>query len=411
MDRRNSFIYLAIQLLVFVSSPVFRVDVVQAGLCNKLGASATVANLPAAAILLGAVAPFFLSWLIPHSADQKAVVWSNALMAASAGVVCLALFLPFRPSILIAVVVGQSLLVGFTNGTSFVYLWQCLGRGVTLAERAKILGLTNTLGPICAVAGSLGAQFLVSGGIRSLCFPYDFAVLYLFGFPVMGIAAFLATRFKLSPMKDEQPPPLLQYLIEGTKSFIRARPLGLAWLGYLLWYVALYFMPTLTLFSTVTMNRKPATLVGIMMALRYGGKSLSSYRLGRLNLRWGMRAPVIATIVLVLVGVLWAWTVHGYLYLVGFGLLGAGELGGVYFPNYVLATSKVSDGARNLSVLALTSIPVGLSPVIYGQLTDRSGYGAGFIFAGVVGLGALWCVLKLPEISATGREVIKTIEE
>jgi hypothetical protein len=261
------------------------------------------------------------------------------------------------------------------------------------------------------VAGSLGAQFLVSGGIRSLCFPYDFAVLYLFGFPVMGIAAFLATRFKLSPMKDEQPPPLPQYLIEGTKSFIRVRPLGLAWLGYLLWYVALYLMPTLTLFGTVAMNRKPATLVGIMMALRYGGKSLSSYRLGRLNLRWGMRAPVIATIALVLVGVFWAWTVHGYLYLFGFALLGAGELGGVYFPNYVLATSKVSDGARNLSVLALTSIPVGLSPVIYGQLTDRSGYGAGFIFAGVVGLGALWCVLKLPEISATGREVIKTVEE
>ena len=410
MDRRNGSIYLAISLLGFLSSPVFRADVVQAGLCDKLGASATVANLPSAAVLLGAVAPFFLSWLIPHSSDRNAIVWCNALTAASAGLVCVVLLLPFASSIRIAAVVGQSLLVGFTNGTAFVYLWQCLGRGVTLPERAKVIGLTNTLGPICAVGGSLGAQFLVSGGVAALRFPYDFAVLYFIGVPVMGVAAFLATRFDLCPMEDEQQPPLLEYLRAGTKSFIQVRALGWAWLGYLLWYVALGVMPTLALFSAVAMHRKAAMLVGVMMALRFGGKSLLSPGLGWLNLRFGMRAPVIATVVLLLAAVLWAWTAHGYLYLIAFALLGAGELGGAYFPNYVLATSKVSEGARNLSVLSLTSIPVGVAPVIYGQLNDRSGFAPDFMFAIFMGLGALGLALKLPEIPARGDDVIKATD-
>ena len=150
------------------------------------------------------------------------------------------------------------------------------------------------------------------------------------------------------------------------------------------------------------MKREPATLVGLMMALRYGAKSLSGFSQGRINLRWGMRAPLLATVVLASVAVLWGWTVPGTLYLFSFALMGAGELGGVYFPNYVLATSKASDGARNISVLQLTNLPISLSPLIYGQLTDRLGFGASFIFAGVAGLGALWLALKLPEISVSG---------
>ena len=228
MDRRNGSIYLASYLLSYLAAPVLWVGVVQAGLCDKLGASATVANLPTSAVFLGGVAPFFFSWLIPHRADRKVVVWSYGLTAASAGAVSLALFLPFSAATRIAAVVGQSLIVGFTAGTSFVYTWQCLGRGTTLAGRARILGLTYTLGPLCAVAGSLGAQFVLNGGISFLRFPYDFAVIYLMGFPTMGIAAFLASRYELCPMEDEQHPALHRYLIEGVKSFIRVRPLGVA---------------------------------------------------------------------------------------------------------------------------------------------------------------------------------------
>lgn len=312
MDRRNGAIYVSIFLLSFLSAPVFRGDVVQAGLCNKLGASATVANLPSAALLFGTVAPFFLSWLIPHSADQSTLVWCYTFMAVSAAAVCLVLFLPFGPSVRIAAVVGQSLLVGFTNGTAFVYLWQCLARGVSLPARAKVLGVTNTLGPLCAVASSVGAQFLVSGRISVLRFPYDFAAIYLTGFPVMGLSAFLASRFKLCPMENEQHPPLLEYLAAGIKSFVQARALGLAWLGYLLWYIALSITPTLAIFTPISLHRSPAMLVGVMLALRYGGKALAGSGLGWLNLRYGMRAPVIATIVTMLLAVLWASSARGY---------------------------------------------------------------------------------------------------
>lgn len=398
MDRRNGLIYLTIYLLTYLSTPVFRMDVVQAGLCDQLGASATVANLPASAMLFGALLPVFLAWLIPHHADKKTVVWANSLTAASAGVVCLALCLPFSAAIQTAFVVGQGLVVGFTNGTSFVYLWQCLGRGISFEGRAKVLGLTYSFGPLCAVVGSLGAQFVVGGRLRFLHFPYDFALLYLLGVPVMGTTAFLASRFTLAPIKDEKQPPLHQYLLAGARAFIKNRSLGLAWIGYLLWNATLSSIQNLTLFSKVAMNREPATLVGLMMALRFGGKSINGYVQGQVNLRWGMRAPVVVSAVMVTAAVLWGWTVHGYLFLIAFVLMGAGELGGVYYPNYAMACSLTSEGARNISVLQLTSLPVSVIPVVYGLLVDRSGFGTSFLFATVAGLAAIALALKLPVI-------------
>lgn len=80
--------------------------------------------------------------------------------------------------------------------------------------------------------------------------------------------------------------------------------------------------------------------------------------------------------------------------------MGAGELCGSYYPNYVLASSKVSEGARNLSVLSLTSVPLCVAPVIYGQLTDRLGFAPDFVFSALMGLAALGLTLKLPEIPA-----------
>jgi len=374
-------------------------DVVQAGLCDQLGASAAVANLPASAMLVGALLPVFFAWLIPHRADVKAVVWANALTAVSAGIVFVALILPLNASIRLGFVVGQGVVVGITNGTSFVYLWQCLGRGVSLEGRAKILGLTYSFGPLCAVVGSLGAQFVVSGGFHFLYFPYDFALLYLLGLPIMGTSAFLASRFTLAPMKNEPQPALGRYLLDGARAFIQVRSLRLVWFGYLLWNVTLSAIQNLALFSREAMGREPATLVGLMMALRFGGKAVNGFIQGRVNLRWGMRAPVVVCAVMVTSGVVWGWAVHGYLFLLAFALMGAGELGGVYYPNYAMACSHTADGARNISVLQLTSLPISIIPFIYGLLADKSGFGASFLLAALVGLGAIVLAMRLPQIS------------
>ena len=74
MDRHNGRIFLLGYLLIYLAAPVMYVGVVQAGLCDKLGANATVSNLPFAAYQFGQVAPLFFAWLVPHRLERAAVV-------------------------------------------------------------------------------------------------------------------------------------------------------------------------------------------------------------------------------------------------------------------------------------------------------------------------------------------------
>jgi hypothetical protein len=64
-DRHNGWVFTLCYSLVYLSAPVLYVGVVQAALCDKLGASATIANLPASTYMLGQVAPLVCSWLVP----------------------------------------------------------------------------------------------------------------------------------------------------------------------------------------------------------------------------------------------------------------------------------------------------------------------------------------------------------
>ena len=66
MDTRNAWILGVTYFLVYLAAPVIYLGVVQAGLCDKLGASKTVANLPASAYLLGSFAPLVVSWIAPR---------------------------------------------------------------------------------------------------------------------------------------------------------------------------------------------------------------------------------------------------------------------------------------------------------------------------------------------------------
>ena len=75
---------------------------------------------------------------------------------------------------------------------------------------------------------------------------------------------------------------------------------------------------------------------------------------------------------------LWAWVAPGYSYLFAFGLMGAGELGGAYFPNVLLSLSPLVDGARNMSILNMASVVASPSPVLHGMLTDHWGFPASF---------------------------------
>ncbi len=210
-DRKNGLIFIAHNGLLYFAAPVVYVGVVQAALADKLGASATVANLPASAYLLGALAPLILSFVLPHRLVRFTSVLAYLVTATLLGVVCILLFSPVGDTVRLAAVIGQGLIQGFSAYTSQVYTYQCLKRGTTPQGSAWAFKWTFTLGPILAVAGSLWAQFVLDGGIDWLPYPYDFAFLYLIGAPCMGAAAFLCSRYRLVDVAETKSPAFFRY--------------------------------------------------------------------------------------------------------------------------------------------------------------------------------------------------------
>jgi MFS family permease len=402
MDRRNGLIFGIYNLLNYFAAPIVYVGVVQAALCDRLGASATIANLPASAYFFGFFAPIILSSSIPHRSERAAVVVANLVTASSLAAVGLALLLPVSDSIRLTAVIGQGLVLGFSDSVSIVYSYQCLGRGTTLEGRARALKFAFTIGPLSAVIGSVGAQFVLNGSIHALAYPYDFALLYLMGVPCMLGIAFVSSRYELVPLRETDRQPFFRYMVESVRSFRGERTLVLLWLAYLFAFVTLNAVPNLSLYTKEALGREPKDFSGLIMALRFGFKVLGGFALGVIVVRWGVRAPLTVTVLLLGGATVWAWIAPGYFYLLAFGLMGAGELIGAYFPNYLIAFSTAGNGARNQALLALVTPVSGLAPVLYGRLTDLFGFQASFTFGIAMAALSLWLVLKLPRRVAEG---------
>lgn len=397
VDRKNGMLYFWATLLTYLAAPVLYVDVVQAALCDRLGASATVANLPASTFFLGSFAPIVFACFVPHRWERFLVVSSGALMALLMAAVVVALVLPLGNGPRLVVVIGQSLILGLLNSVNQVYIYQCLGRGTTEAGRSWCLKLTFTLGPIAAVAGSLLAQFVLGGGIPFLAFPWDFAALYLFAVPCMAVMAWCCQQFELAPLKEEVRPSFFSSLRESFKRTIGSRDMVFLWLAYLAWFCTFEAMSNLSLFTRKAMGREPSDFSGVILALRFGFKALAGYGLGLLNIRYGVRAPLLATVAMLGLAMLWAWFVPGYFYLAAFGLMGAGELGGVYFPNTLLTWSPPAMAARDMSILNLATPASAPAATLHGFLADHWGFPASFIFGIATAASALVLICKLPK--------------
>jgi hypothetical protein len=386
LDHRNGRVFLVNYLLIFFAAPVIYVGVIQAALCNKLGASATVASLPASVHLFGQIAPLFFSWLIPHRLEQRVVIWANAMTATLLACVMVTLLIPVSNEVRITAVILQGLLQGLSGSVSLVFMVHCLRRGTTPEGRALALKKTFTAGPLSAVAGSLSAQYLLGAG--RLSYPFDFALVYATGaLCVIGVAV-SSSQFLLPEVADEERMRIVPYLTGAARGFFRDRQLSTLWVAYALWWCTLGGIANLSLFTREAMGRDPKDLSGATLAIRFGCKAIGGYFLGLLATRSGMRPAVIGTVCLAGAGMLWALLAPGYAYLFAFGLLGAGELGGAYFPNYVASLSKVEAGTRNLAVLTLATPAVSFAPALHGYLTDRAGFQASFVFGIATALAA-----------------------
>lgn len=343
-DHYNGWLYTICYVLIFLGAPVLYVGVVQASLLDRLGASATVANLPASTYMLGQVAPLVLSWLVPHRLERAMVVWANLATAGVIGVVFGVLAAGAPAGVCIVAVVVQGLLQGLTWSASFVFMTQCLRRGTSEAGLAQTLKRTFAVTPVVAVAGSLGAQYVLNPGFWFLPYPLDFAAIYLLG-AVLSITS------------------------------------------------------NLSLYTRTAMGRDPKDLSGLIMALRFGCKSVGGYLVGGLAVRAGIGAGVIGTTLLLAGGCGWAWVVPGAGYLLAFGLLGAGELGGVYYPNSVSRLSAPAESTRNVAMLTLATPASSFAPVLHGALSDRYGFAASF----ALGIGLALAAVALVATARGGR--------
>ncbi len=395
-DRHNGWIYTICYVLIYLAAPVFYIGVVQASLLDKLGASAAVANLPASTYMLGQIAPVVLAWLVPHRLERQVVVWANLATATFTMLVFLTLVLPVPNEGRIAAVTLQGLLQGLSQSSSFVFMLQCLRRGTT--ERGLALTLKRTFGltPLVAVAGSLGAQYLLNPGLPFLPYPYDFAAIHLMAAPCALGIAFAASRFRLEPMAETARPPLREYLAGSVRGFATDRRLLLLWFAYVAWYASLSITSNLSLYTREAMGRDPKDFSGLILAIRFGCKSIGGFFLGLIAVKYGVRAGVVGCILLLAAGAGWGWIAPGAAFLFAFGLLGVGELGGAYLPNYLGRLSATTESARNLAVITLATPASSFAPVLHGALSSHYGFWASFAASIAFAAVALVLVLLTP---------------
>ena len=67
---------------------------------------------------------------------------------------------------------------------------------------------------------------------------------------------------------------------------------------------------------------------------------------------------------------LWAMFATGKAYLLAFGIYGAGELIGVYAPNYMLSVTNENQMKRGQVMMNLLMGPVGQMAIVFGWVAD-----------------------------------------
>ena len=396
VERRNGLLFCVAMALGYFAAPVTYVGMTHAALCARLGASATISNLPVAFTTIGLLAPFLAAWLFAFRLERAVVVWCAAVTSAVMAAMTVSLISSGSSVFLIVATIGVAFLVGILGNVQMVYLFQCLKRGTTEVGRNRALKITYTIGPMCAVAGSLTAQGLLGGRIGHLSFPLDFASLFLIGVPCALGTALAASEMKMISVPDKPHLPFLGYLRESFAGAIRSRALIVLSIAYVIYNAGVSANANLALYGKYAMSTRPELMLGYMLAFRFGFKSLSGYCFGLVAQKRGNRATLILIQLGMMVSVVWAAVVTGNWYLLAFAFMGASELGGAYFPNYCMSLSSYEEGARNLSLITLVSALAIAAPPIHGGLADLFGFRSSFLFTFLCGAVTIWLLLKLP---------------
>jgi hypothetical protein len=365
--------------LYYLSAPISYVGVTHANLLAELGCNDKVANLPAAGYQWMTAVPILVAWFFPQSRLTKPlVVGSMTITGLMTGAVALAMWQEFPRALWPGLIIAHGLIFGIASGLSFPAIWEIVRRGISSDRRGKVLGFAFGVGPLFALAGSLAQQLILSGhahawNVAHLPFPGNYMLLFAAATPVLFLAALLSTAFVVPTAGSEQiDTPRSGEIIEGLKDFVTSRPLVLGVIAYVLVYAGgNAIMATVSMMATEKMSVAGGT-VGYQGELRFGFKALAGALLGWLLAKTHPKAALLATTSTLIAGVSWALLVSGPWYLLSMGLLGAGELFGAYFPNYVASASRKSRVRLNMAYLMLVGALAGFASIIFGAISDGS---------------------------------------
>ena len=419
LQRRNVLLYSTKWCLIYLAAPILYIGFVQVGLCKRLGASDFVANLPSSAYLMLAAFPMMLAWAVPQVCWLKRVMVVGYVITGLMGAVTAAvLWLPVPDSVRIAVVIAHGAVVACSSGSAWAFEWEFVGRGISESRRSTMFAITFSMGPLCAVVGSLASQLIIQNEVFGrtpanwvqIPYPLNYTILYAATLPLMLCVAVLVSRYTIPlPEKEVARRPFVEGVFGGFGKFISNRLIAFACIAYLLIYSGTMIQNNMVLYTREAIGVAEDTFVGYQLAIRFGCKVFAGVMLGWLLKVTNPRMNLYATSLLVISGVAWLLIVPhfatGLIFLVAFGLNGAGELMGAFFPYYVLGLSPKSQMRRNMAFVMLLSAPVALAPAGYGAVSDRWGLTASFWLAlGVMVIGVLLVAVALPAWPRPRRE-------
>lgn len=380
-QNRNLVLFGINKSLTYLAATVVYVGSLDAILLNTMGYSDKVANLPVAAYLW-TTAPFLVlfTWYFCQVRMLKPVLVTSYAVVAACGLLMVVGLLQSPSNWFIAALVVRATLMGWFLGAVALFEWEILARGVDEQRRGFALSLAFGLGPVMAVIGSLGTQLVLDGNlgpfsVSKAAFPWDFIILYALSVLIMGLPAVLTTQYIVPSVAEEVArEPLISGVFGGFGDFLKNRILILASIAFLLMMIGSdTILPSVVLYTKDMLGEEPQKYAGYQFSLRFAFKAVAGFLLGWMLVKTHPRAGLLATSSLCLAGIVWALLVPGKMYLVSFGILGAGELYYVYYQYYLISCSPKSMIRCNLAYANLLALPAASAPVIFGVISDSYG--------------------------------------
>lgn len=438
----------------YLAAPVLYVGITQASLCDRLGADARTSNLPGTLFFAMTAMPALLAWVSPRVASlRRNLSLCYGLSALMLAIMAATLASPISKEFKLAMIVLQGGVSGAVMPAAIALLWEVIGRGSDESRRGLALSLAFGAGPLLAVLGSFGQTVLLGGDLFGLHFtgftyPTSFIVLFAAGAPIMGMAALFSQFFYIPPPVQESSrspvaevvglllglplmfssvalmhfsgnapagdsaglPALLRWLgylcaagaaaafIYHFRAILRQRVLLLATLVAILVYAGNVIPSNMNLYSAEALGDLPENFAGPQNMLRFGFKVIAGAFLGWLLTRTNPRLGILATAAIFLTAQVWAIFVTGPWYLVAFGLHGAGELVGVYAPNYIVSASRRDQLRQNMAFVTMLMVPAAPAGYLYGAIVDgvkQAGWTAGGMNSATLGFRLSFLVCGL----------------